>query len=232
MPDCVSSKFPRQMNDVQLGPFQGIRTSGAAARLDGVCLREPEVTFLFKLKRSCVLDCADPAFSGIALSDRAYNKATLPRRQFPIGGLYMAERKQSVLWPTIDCPERAIQVMHYGGAVAGFTALVTTCLSVASMLLGHPIFGVSSWGILDGIIFAIVAWRVYCLSPSWAMSGLILFTLEKIMIFLRSPAPGGIVTSIVFWLFYLHAARAGLYLRKAGKEVASASTGISAAPIE
>jgi hypothetical protein len=143
----------------------------------------------------------------------------------------MPGRKGNRFWPTIASKERAIDLMHNGACASGLTALITAVFGVISVILGHPILGMDAWGFIDAAIFAVVAWRVFRLSLPWAITGLLLFSAEKVAAFVTDPASSGIVVGIIFWFFYLHAVRGGLFLRKI-REAPPVESQIVSTPIE
>jgi hypothetical protein len=142
-------------------------------------------------------------------------------QQFKVGGSPVADGKANRYWPNMDSSENAIQAMHNGAGAAVFTTLISAGFGAASLFLGHPVLGMDGWVLVDAAIFAVIAWRIYRLSLPWAITGLALFTLEKAFSLVNGQATSGIVVAIIFWLFYLHAVRGGLYLRKARKATAA-----------
>jgi hypothetical protein len=135
----------------------------------------------------------------------------------------MASSKQSSYWPRIDSIEKAVEVMHHGSVAAAISAVLTAGFCVAAIYLQRPVLGLDGWGLIDAALFAVVSWRVYRLSLPWAVAGLLVFTAEKIYGFMSNPrvGVGSSVVGFIFFLYYLHAVRAGVFLRRANKISAS-----------
>ncbi len=106
--------------------------------------------------------------------------------------------------------------MRYGAYTAGLSALLSAGIGVAAIYLGHPVLGMGGWCLADAALFAVVAWRVHCLSLPWAVAGLALFALERIAGLAIHPSFGAIVGqvtgAILFGRMYRVAVRGGLYL--------------------
>jgi hypothetical protein len=118
-------------------------------------------------------------------------------------------------WPSIENPERAVTVMHYGAGFAAFSALVTAGISIAAIYLDHPIVGIDGWALVDAGLYSIIAWRVYRLSLPWSIAGLIMFTFERLFGLMQHLNLGAIIFTIFFFPYYLNAVRGALYLRSA-----------------
>lgn len=130
----------------------------------------------------------------------------------------MASSGLSSYWSKIEDSDKAIQVMHSGAVAAAISSALTATISIVAIWVGHPILGCDAWGLIDAAFFAVVAWRVYRLSLGWAVAGLTMFVVEKVLMFADNPrSTGGFIVAIIFFLYYLNAVRAGSYLRKAKK---------------
>jgi hypothetical protein len=124
----------------------------------------------------------------------------------------MSHEMRNYLWPRIESREKAVTVMHHGAVAAGLSAGLTAALGFTALYLHRGILGIDGWSLLDTAFLAIVAWRVHRLSLVWAIFGLVLFTVEKLYSFAQPINHGGLyhVVVIMFFLYYLHAVRAGL----------------------
>ena len=128
----------------------------------------------------------------------------------------MTIRKE--VWPPIYSSERAIVFMHSGAGMAAFSSVLTAAINITAICLKRPVLGMDGWGLIEAALFAVIAWRVYRLSTAWAVFGLALFTLEKLIGIIINPRLGATsVAGIIFLFFYVHAVRGGLYLRKLKK---------------
>jgi hypothetical protein len=110
--------------------------------------------------------------------------------------------------------------MQNGSAAAALAAMLATGVGVTAIYLGHPVFGMSAWILVDAAFFAVMAWRVYRLSLPWAIAGLLFFTVGRIFGILNNPhlLIGGLAGLVVFFPCYLNAVRGGFYLRRANSE--------------
>jgi hypothetical protein len=89
----------------------------------------------------------------------------LPRHPNHAESPYMAENKGNRFWPALDSQEAAERAMHNGAAAAAFVAVLTTVLVVIGPILGHPDLGMTPWSLIDAVLFAIAAWRMYRFGP-------------------------------------------------------------------
>jgi hypothetical protein len=128
----------------------------------------------------------------------------------------MVTRKQSSYWPHIETAEKAVELMRNGSFAAAFTTIMTAGISIAAIYFGHPIMGLDGWGLVDAFLFSVVAWRIYRRSLPWAITGLVIFTGEKVYGVVSNPRSGtaGIFVAIILFFYYLNAVRGGLYLRR------------------
>jgi len=84
----------------------------------------------------------------------------------------------SSYWPDIADTKTARDAALQGFGAAAFIASVTTIMSVASLIVHHPVFGIDGYGLIDAALFGVVAWRVYRMSRAWAVVGLVLYSTE------------------------------------------------------
>lgn len=112
--------------------------------------------------------------------------------------------------------EAAVQGMKYGAFVALASCLLTATVSIASIVTGHTVLGVSSLGLLDTILFGIVAWRILRHSLAWSIFGLLLFVFERYESLVSGERSSVITTYVAVMCLagYVQAIRGGLYLRK------------------
>ncbi len=125
----------------------------------------------------------------------------------------MAASREVSFWPQIDNPKKAEEWMHYGAVAAGLYAATTAGVSYLAICLQRPVLGFDGWGMADALVFAVMAWRVHRSSVNWAIAGLLFFTVSKVYWVGVTGHTNSVLISSVFFLLYLHAARAGFYLR-------------------
>jgi hypothetical protein len=115
------------------------------------------------------------------------------------------------LWPEMESRVLAIQVTRQGVLAAVLSCVLTALVSALS------VGGYTLYNFLDALIFAIVAWRIYRLSFSWSIFGLVFFLVERI----DGVTRGTIKINLVGWIIaaafvmcYVNSIRATWFLRK------------------
>src|SRR6267378_4728350 len=114
-----------------------------------------------------------------------------------------AEDTGSTWWPSVSDLEGAKKAAHEGAGAAVFVAAVTTLFSVLAIFDIRILPGFSPWSLVDGGLFAIVAWRIYEMSRAWAVVGLLLFVGERAYAFYArgaATATTGIVVGVIILL--------------------------------
>jgi hypothetical protein len=101
------------------------------------------------------------------------------------------------LWPVITNEEEAKKAAKSGAYGAMFIAVITCTLSLVGIATKEPFFGMNKWGMVDAFLFAVIAWRVFSFSFSWAVFGLLLYFAEICWRWstVGPPKSGGIVTT-------------------------------------
>jgi hypothetical protein len=98
--------------------------------------------------------------------------------------------KRNVFWPDVSTLEDAQWATKHGVWAAGFVAVVTGIVSLAALSLHKSVLGVSGSGFVDAAIFAAVAWGIYKNSRFAAVSGLVVYLVERSYM-LKTGAGGG-----------------------------------------
>jgi hypothetical protein len=125
----------------------------------------------------------------------------------------MANGLDDKWFPSITNPQNAAQAMHNGACIAGLCAAIRIAINVAAIYAQHPIMGVSGWGLIDGVLLAVAAWRVYRLSLPWAIAGLVLYILGRIVTMVNHPQTiFRVVFTVMVLPYFWNAVRGGLYL--------------------
>jgi hypothetical protein len=105
--------------------------------------------------------------------------------------------------------------MQQGATAAAINSAITAALSITAIYLHHPVTGLDGWGLLDALVFAVVAWRMYRLSLGWAIAGLLFFAYGQIDVTIHTHrSAASFIIAAGFLLYYIHAVRGGLFLRK------------------
>ncbi|MGP8175059.1 MAG: hypothetical protein ACLP7O_11005 [Terracidiphilus sp.] len=122
---------------------------------------------------------------------------------------------KSAFWeliPEITSRESAIQVTRQGVLAAALSCAITAVFSVLSA------GGFNPHNLLDAVVFLVVAWRIYRLSLSWSIFGLIWFLIEKIDQLFDNTRIGpnvfGWIIAAAFVMCYVNSIRATWFLRK------------------
>jgi len=110
-------------------------------------------------------------------------------------------------WPTIEDDSSAEQATKAAVGVSGFIAAVTALAAILSIVYHKPIFGLDGWGLVDAVIFALIAWRISKMSRAWAVVGLLMYLLEVGYKLATNPTGALGVLTIVFILMYTGAIR-------------------------
>lgn len=110
-------------------------------------------------------------------------------------------------WPTIEDESSAEEATKAAVGVSGLIAAMTALLAVLSMFDHLPILGLDEWGLLDAVIFALIAWRISKVSRAWAVVGLLMFLVEMGAKLATNPSGALGVMTIIFMLTYINAIR-------------------------
>lgn len=109
--------------------------------------------------------------------------------------------------------------MRNAAIMAGVVSGITAVVSISSLLMGRSVIGVGAASLFDAALFAIISWRVLRLSLPWAIAGLVLYVVERIVSIANSGLRGtGGILSVLFILYFIHGVRAGFFLRKLRKQ--------------
>jgi len=110
-------------------------------------------------------------------------------------------------WPTIEDESSAEHATKAAVGVSGFIAAVTALAAVLSIVYHKPILGLDGWGLIDALIFALIAWRISKASRTWAVLGLLMYLVEVGYKLATNPSGARGVLTIIFILAYINAIR-------------------------
>jgi hypothetical protein len=110
-------------------------------------------------------------------------------------------------WPKIEDERSAETATNSAVAVSGFVAAVTALLSILSIIYRKPIGGVDGLGLIDAVVFAVIAWRIHKMSRAWAIVGILMYLFEVGYKLVTSPSGALGILTIVFILSYISAIR-------------------------
>ncbi len=110
-------------------------------------------------------------------------------------------------WPTIEDESSAEHATKAAVGVSGFIAAVTGLAAVLSIVYHKPILGLDGWGLIDAVIFGLIAWRISKVSRTWAVLGLLMYLLEVGYKLATNPSGALGILTIIFILTYINAIR-------------------------
>lgn len=90
-------------------------------------------------------------------------------------------------WPEIGNLADAEQASNQGFWAAVVCAVVTVLIATIAVASGKTIAGIGATAYADAVVFAVIAWRIRARSKSFAVIGLVLFAVEKIIQFATQP---------------------------------------------
>jgi len=126
----------------------------------------------------------------------------------------------STWWPAVSYREGARTAAREGAGAAVFVAAVTGLFSILAIFGVQILAGFSPSALIDAALFAIVAWRTYKMSRAWAVTGLLLFVLERAYsIYLHGVgASAASVVGVFLLLGFIHGVRGTFAYHKLSKE--------------
>ena len=132
--------------------------------------------------------------------------------------------QNSRYWPAVDSAVDAAKVMHQGAYAYWVGAAITAVVAGIALAVRHSVAGVDAYAFVDVAMFVLIGWRVYRLSLPWAIAGLVIFVAEKVYQLASLPSGTGVggapILAVVLLLYFVHAIRAGLFLRRLGGQSA------------
>jgi hypothetical protein len=84
-------------------------------------------------------------------------------------------------WPTISDLPDAVVASNKGVWAAGIVAGITFIITTLSLFLRQGVAGIDAWSYIDAIVFGLIAWGISRRSRICAVSGLVLFAIEKVI---------------------------------------------------
>ncbi|WP_130618432.1 hypothetical protein [Dyella amyloliquefaciens] len=112
-------------------------------------------------------------------------------------------------WPEIGNLADAEQASNQGFWAAVVCAVVTVLIATVAITAGKSIAGIDATAYADAAAFAVIAWRIRARSKSFAVIGLVLFLIEKIIQFATQPLNlgFGIVVAVCLLLAFITGVR-------------------------
>ncbi len=108
--------------------------------------------------------------------------------------------KRNVFWPDVSTLDDAKWAAKQGVWAALFVAFVTGTVASAALFLHNPILGVGGSGLVDAAIFVAVAYGIHKNSRFAAVSGLVIYLVERMYMLKAGGSRGGGATVMVVFL--------------------------------
>ena len=133
-----------------------------------------------------------------------------------------SSKKANFLWPSISDLPSAIRASDQAFWAAVVVAGATASLATLSLTIGKAIASYDASAFIDAALFAIVAWRIKRRSRPWAVVGLVLFLVEKILQVAQDPSvSAGIVMALIIALLFVGGVRGNFAIYKFSQSQAS-----------
>src|SRR6202050_257533 len=117
------------------------------------------------------------------------------------------------IWPTITNENEAQNAAKGGAFGALFVTICTGGLAIVAIATGRSYGGIDAYGLVDALLFAIIAWRLFRYSFLWAVFGILLMLAELFWKLSVDPKPIGVIT-IIIALSFVASARGTFFLRR------------------
>ncbi len=125
------------------------------------------------------------------------------------------------IWPRISDKQSARNTVVGGFWACVFIVVVETGIASYALAEHQKVFGYyDGWILVDGVLFAIIAWRLWKNSRTWAVIGVLLMALENIDKIQHAAGTFNVI-SVILFLAILNAARGTFALHKYTAQEAS-----------
>lgn len=119
-----------------------------------------------------------------------------------------ASKGSNVFWPRITDLQSASAASDLGFWAAVAVAALTAVFATIAIVAGTDILALDAWAYVDAVLFALIAWRIKRRSRVFAVAGLCLFIVEKVVQFSQPEIPSsGAVMAVLFLLFFVGGVR-------------------------
>jgi len=122
------------------------------------------------------------------------------------------------LWPAITNEVEAKRAARSGAYAAVIVAVLTSAISLIAIGAKEPILGMDGFGMVDALLFVVIAWRVFRFSLPWAVVGLLFYGAEVFWKWstVGVPKGAGIATTAFLILAFIAGVRGTAFLKKKG----------------
>ena len=135
-----------------------------------------------------------------------------------------ATKSTNVFWPKINDLPSASAASDLGFWAALAVALITAVFATIALVANTDILAINAWAYFDAVLFALIAWRIKRRSRAFAVAGLCLFIIEKIVQFSQPEvASSGAVMAVLFLLLFISGVRGTFAFHRFSREEAPAA---------
>jgi hypothetical protein len=115
----------------------------------------------------------------------------------------MAEKKKTInwWWPKITDQATAIEASKAGYWAAVMVASITAIFATIALVTQKELATLDASAYFDAVLFFIIAWRIKNYSKLFAIAGILLFILEKIMLAQTQGAKGWPLAIVLLLMF-------------------------------
>ena len=118
-------------------------------------------------------------------------------------------------WPTIDSPQSARQAVERAARVTSIWAFVCIALGLVLIFSGNKVAN-SSRGealtgvafLIPGILYAVIAWRIRCMSRGWTLGGFILAAFLLLADLASASSIVSLIACAIVLVYFINALRA------------------------
>jgi hypothetical protein len=101
------------------------------------------------------------------------------------------------IWPTITNEDEAKNAAKSGAYGALFVALCTGGIATIAIATGRSYAGIDGYGLVDAVLFVLIAWRLFRYSFPWAVFGLSIYLAGALLKFRSDPKQIGAMAAII-----------------------------------
>jgi hypothetical protein len=120
------------------------------------------------------------------------------------------------LWPAITSEEEAKKAARSGVYAAGYVAIITGLIAIIAIVLREKVLGMDGWAMVDALLFAFLAWRIFKHSLGWAIAGTMIYFGEICWRWSTTgvPKPMSVLTTGLIVLAFISGVRGVAFLNK------------------
>jgi len=130
----------------------------------------------------------------------------------------------NIFWPRITDLASASAASDLGFWAAVAVAAITAVFATIALVANTDILAINAWAYIDAVLFGLIAWRIKRRSRVFAVAGLCLFIVEKIVQFSQPEvASSGAVMAVLFLLLFVGGVRGTFAFHRFSREEVQAA---------